>query len=163
MSGARPGWWLGEPGTAPGKTCTPVRDASRGGLRVSDGRSGYRVFIGRSARREMLKPLGGVDGNEVGGALFGRIDGDWIDVMDACVAVYDATARSAMLDLDFVDRQAQRHAGITGWRCVGCWHSHPSRTSGVMPSVSDLETWRSWCRHYGEKPFVGLVIAAPDQ
>ncbi len=68
-----------------------------------------------------------------------------------------------MLDTDFIDRQAARHASITGWSVVGTWHSHTSRHSTVDPSPNDLRSWSSYYRFYGGLPFLGLIVAAPDQ
>jgi Prokaryotic homologs of the JAB domain len=109
----------------------------------------------------MLRDLGGFD--ETGGPLFGRYKGNEIQLLDACVAVANAAGKTMMLDSDFIDRQIERHRSMTGWQLCGIWHSHVTRTSSVNPSPPDLQCWASYYRFCGRQPFVGVILADPDQ
>jgi len=128
--------------------------------KVAKGDSGYKVWLSVEARRQ-INSLDLGSGVECGGALFGGIDGKEIWVADFCAASTYATSRSMGLDLEYIDRQAERHQQYTGWGVVGTFHSHPG-SGEVEPSSDDLISWRSFHRHYGERPFIGMVLARAD-
>src|ERR1035437_3547060 len=89
--------------------------------KIGSGDSSYRVWLSVEARRQ-IDSLDLGSGVECGGALFGGIDGKEIWVADFCAATAYATARNMGFDLEYIDRQAERHAQYTGWGVVGSFH-----------------------------------------
>jgi hypothetical protein len=107
------------------------------------------------------------DGFELGGALFGAIEGDTIVIGAATGRVLpDPTSSSAQVDFDYIDEQEARRAPHQ--QLIGLWHSHPSidgnlgqgRAGFARPSITDFKCWNSVQRHSRRStPMLGLILS----
>ena len=156
--------------TRPRRARQPLSLVARTGVgagppSVRAGRSATRAWLSTDAHQEILRQLEEVERwygvLEVGGALFGGQDGDELWIGDATgngeISEARNTESSLWINLEHVDRMAERHRSTTGWAVRGHWHSQPR--GNTRPSPADIETWLSWYRHYGERPFLGLICS----
>jgi hypothetical protein len=115
------------------------------------------VYVTKYAKRHLDRE--DIDGLlEVGGGAFGVFDRDSGELtIDAFTGrAYDNGEGSCRLDSRFIDQQTERQREV-GLALCGTWHLHPSGTP-LSPSAPDKACWRSWARHNGGNPFVGLIV-----
>jgi hypothetical protein len=107
------------------------------------------------------------DGFELGGGLFGAIEGNEIVIEAATGRVSpDPTSSSAHYDFDYIDERAAQRAPHQ--QLVGLWHSHssvdgnlgPGRAGFARPSSADFKCWNSVQRHSKRStPILGLILS----
>lgn len=99
-----------------------------------------RILISKTAMEKMKDLTVKYDGTENGGFIFGRMNPEWIQVLDISDAGFNAkrTFSSVQLDnnslIEFVKDKIKMQQYL-----IGTWHSHP-KEFGLNPSKLDEST-----------------------
>jgi hypothetical protein len=119
------------------------------------------VMTARAWARLKDHELGGV---EMGGGLFGRIDGDAVVIEDVCGSSMSDRAVSdqytCRISGEYLDTIERHHLETTGWRLVGDWHSHVQYRgkSFARASDADLAGWLAGLKRYA-RAYVGIIVS----
>jgi hypothetical protein len=118
----------------------------------------YKVEVTRWAHYDLDLALGEFDGLEIGGGLFGHVDGDTIVVEHVSKQAPGRDRTTSHTEISLSGCMEFARSYDTTW--LGDWHVHPGVDSG-SPSDTDVRSWQGLRR--AGSPWLGLILTSgPD-